>query len=243
MCERGSLMKIGLFTDSHQSNKPLAEKTRRPNLSYDKIRVAMEDFQRQKVDLVICLGDLLDHCVDQTEEEWEFRRLSEMIRSFDLPFYCVRGNHDCVNFLEEDFYRISQFERLPFCKRYGDHALIFLNTCYHDDGTPYAPGHIDWTNSALMQDQMEQLRDTLADPAIREAVVFMHQRLYPDDDIRYKIRNSEEIREVLERSGKVRHVYCGHYHRGSTATHNGITYFTLPAMCEGERNSFEVIAL
>ena len=234
-------MRIGLFTDAHESDKPLAAKTRRPDLSFEKIRVAMEDFQCKKVDLVICLGDLLDHCVDQADEEREFRRLSEMIRSFDLPFYCVRGNHDCINFLEEDFYRISKFDLLPFCKRYGDRALIFLNTCYHEDGTPYVPGHVEWTNSALMQDQLEKLQDTLADSSISEAIVFLHQRLYPDDNIRYKIRNSEEIRAVLEKSGKVKRVYCGHYHHGSTATRNGITYFTLPAMCEGERNSFEVI--
>lgn len=235
------MMKIGLFADSHESDKPLAAKTRRPDLSYEKIRLAMEEFRKEQVDKVICLGDLVDHCVNRSDNEREFLRLSKMIRSFELPFYCIRGNHDCASFLEDEFYRISSFDTLPFAERHGNLAFIFLNTCYHEDGTPYLPGHIDWTNSALMPDQLEKLRATLSDPSVCEAIVFMHQRLYPDDDIRYKIKNSEEIRDVLEKSGKVNQVYCGHYHHGSTATLNGITYFTLPAMCEGERNYFKII--
>lgn len=227
-------MKIGLFSDPHESDKLLSEKNRRPSLSFEKIRVAMESFRKSGVQLVVCLGDLLDHCVDRVNEEKEFRRLSEMIRSFGIPFYCVRGNHDCANFVKSDFYRISGFRELPFAERFGDCALIFPDTCFHHDGTPYLPGKIDWTDSYLPPDQMEQLKQTLSNPEIKEAIILMHQRLYPNDDPRYQIRNSEEIRAVLEQSGKVHRVYCGHYHRGSLR--NGTALFIPPCrQCAKEK--------
>ena len=241
--EEQPTLKIGIFTDAHVSDKATAVKTRRPSLSFEKIRIAMKAFQRKKVRLVVCLGDLLDHCTDPADDEKEFVRLSEMIRSFGIPFRCIQGNHDCENFGERDFYRISGFEKPPFVEKYGECALIFLDTGFHDDGTPYLPGKIDWTNSYLPPNQTERLRAVLSDTTVREAVIFLHPRLYPEDDPRYQLRNSAEIRAILEQSGKVHRVYSGHYHRGSLATLNGITYMTLPALCEGERNPHEVIEI
>ena len=54
-------MKIGLFTDSHYSTVE-AYGTRRPTLSLGKIRTAMEAYTAEGADLVICLGDIVDHC-------------------------------------------------------------------------------------------------------------------------------------------------------------------------------------
>ena len=57
------------------------------------------------------------------------------------------------------------------------------------------------------------------------------------------IKNAAEVREVLEKSGKVRAVYQGHYHPGHENVINSIPYHTLPVMCEGEENRYTIIEI
>ena len=52
-------IKLGIFTDPHYCDQDVTCRTRRPVLSYGKIREAMETFVREKVDFVLCLGDIL----------------------------------------------------------------------------------------------------------------------------------------------------------------------------------------
>ena len=234
-------MKIGIFTDPHASDMELTCQNRRPALSYGKIRSAMEDFCAKGVELVICLGDLLNRCADHADDEKEFLRLAEMIRSFQLPFYCVRGNHDCQIFSEEDFYRLGGFEKLPFVKRFDDRALIFLDACFHEDGEVYSRERAEWTDSMIPKEQVERLKATLADAQIRQVTVFLHQLLNPDADPRYLVKNADEIRGILEESGKVSCVYSGHFHRGQQSVCNGISYTALPAMCIGEENRYFIL--
>ena len=51
-----------------------------------------------------------------------------------------------------------------------------------------------------------------------------------------------ELTDVKE-SGKVCMVLQGHYHKGNENIINNIPYITLPAMCEGEENSFLILEL
>ena len=53
-------MKIGLFSDSHYCKRKVPEPGRMRQLSYKKIQDAMKDFKASQVELVMCLGDLVD---------------------------------------------------------------------------------------------------------------------------------------------------------------------------------------
>ena len=63
----------------------------------------------------------------------------------------------------------------------------------------------------------------------------MHQNIDPDIHESHRLSNSEIIREIIEKSGKVKTVYQGHYHAGEKSRHNGIDYITFPAMCQNEK--------
>ena len=58
--------------------------------------------------------------------------------------------------------------------------------------------------------------------------------LNPEIPENHRLSNDAQVREILEQSGKVKTVFQGHYHKGNQSVHNGITYRTFPAMCEGE---------
>jgi alkaline phosphatase len=51
------------------------------------------------------------------------------------------------------------------------------------------------------------------------------------------VENREEVRAILEASGKVRAVFNGHLHRNNMWVHNNIPYFTIQSCVEDVDNS------
>lgn len=232
-------MRIGLFSDSHYSSQEITNQTRRPRLSYAKIQEAMEHFR--DVDLVICLGDLVDHSGERMENERRLQEIAALIHSYSIPFYSLMGNHDCDMFTSEEFDRLAGGCIPPFCVGLEEKTLIFLNANYTRSGSAYVPGDVDWTDTAVPTDQVDALRCILDSEETKDAYVFVHQNLDPDVQWQHIIGNAAEIREILSKSAKVRRVVQGHYHPGHDNLIDGIEYHTLRAMCEGESNSFEIM--
>ena len=237
-------MKLGLFSDPHFCPKDVTCGTRRPALSFGKIREAMEVFRAETVDLVVCLGDLADECGTPEENIAAAEELSAMIRSFGLPVFCVPGNHDYQNFTREEFARYTGGLNAPPSYRTGEgKTLIFLDANCADNGTVYRRNALDWTNAYLTEEQRDILRDALTPEETKEAYVFVHQNLDPTVESHHIIRNAADVREMIRTSGKVKAVFQGHYHPGKESVIDGLPYHTLPAMCEGEENRFFVMEI
>ena len=234
-------MKLLLFTDSHYCQKDLACRTRRPLLSYGKVEEMLAACP--DADLLICLGDFIDDGGDHDANVAHTQALMALIRRAGIPFYTLMGNHDCHAFSREEFASLTDGAVPPFVHRVGGKALIFLDAGYSDNGQIYEPGRIDWKNCYLPPEQLAQLRLALADPAVEEAYVFIHQNLDPEVQVDHIVRNAADARAILAESGKVRTVYQGHYHRGHEAVFDGIPYITLPAMCEGEENRYITVEI
>ena len=61
--------------------------------------------------------------------------------------------------------------------------------------------------------------------------MFAHQRL--DVTKQHSVKNAEDVRKVLEASGKVAAVFQGHSHQNDYQSLAGIHYCTLAAVVEG----------
>ncbi len=232
-------MKIGLFTDSHYSDKK-ASSNRLHSRSYDKIKEAMTAFKKNGVDLVICLGDLTDDCVDVKDNTKALKELINMINSFGIKFYSLMGNHDCLSFTKEEFDTFTNGAYPPFKIENDNAVLIFLDCNYSDNGEKYKVGEVDWTNTYLPEYQYEALKKDLNTD--KEKYIFVHQNLDKDVEAHHIVHNAEQIRKILE-GASVRLVIQGHYHSGHDNQINGVNYHTLPAMCEGEKNYFEILEI
>jgi len=238
-------MKLGLFTDPHYCDKDVTCRTRRPVLSYGKIREAMEAFVREGVDFVLCLGDIIDKCDDPQVNIEKTKEIADLIHSYSLPFYSLMGNHDAHVFTRREFNELVNRSPLPspisitVCGK----ELILLDANYNDDGSSYVPGEVDWKNTYIPEEQLCSRGQKLNEPTVTEAYVFMHQNLDPEVQKDHIVRNAEAVREMIRASGKVRAVFQGHYHKGHETVIDGIPYHTLPAMCEGEENRFIIIEL
>jgi len=232
-------MRLGVFTDSHYSSRELTCKRRRNSASLVKIEEALHYFQAADCDAVICLGDLIDSETDHAKEVENLRAVVRVMQRADLvPCFCLMGNHDAFRFTEEEFYGILGNLSRPSDFFGEGKRFIFLDTCYHRDGTHYGPGRSDWTDS--FYPHVARLQEKLRTAQEQEIFLFLHQNLDPTVESRHIVSNAEEIRAVLEASGKKITVFQGHYHPGKETEYRGVRYITYPAMCESEECWFVV---
>ena len=235
-------MKIGLFSDPHYCHIEIPS-PRRFTLSYKKITEAMECFKAEGVELVICLGDLVDDCRNDEDNVRSIEKVVALIRSYGIPFYCLMGNHDYQNFTREEFNRLTGGAYPPARLDVSNSTILFLDCNYGDDGRVYEPGKVNWVDTRLPEEQLNALKANLADPTVKNAYVFAHQSIENEVEEHHIVHNAAEIRDALAASDKVRAMLQGHYHPGHDTTIDGVTYHTVAAMCEGEANPYEIFEI
>ncbi|MBO5212973.1 MAG: metallophosphoesterase [Clostridia bacterium] len=234
-------MKIGLFTDPHYCDKDMVSSTRYHSLSYNKIKEAMDYFKEQGAELVICLGDLVDDCGSREENIRSIKKISTLINSYGIKFYSLMGNHDYQNFTREEFDLYTNGAYPPFCLETDKAILVFLDCNYEDTGKIYEVGKVDWTNAFLPSDQLSRLGEILDSEEEKKIIIFVHQIIEAGIDNNHTVRNAKEIRKLIDLSNSCIEVIQGHYHAGHDGIINGVSYHTLPAMCEGKENRFELL--
>ena len=224
-------MKIGMFSDPHYSSAEVTCSNRFNSRSLGKIERAMRRFAEEKCDIAVILGDITDTEDSREKEEANLRQVADVLKSNGTRTVCLMGNHDAFVFTEGDFFALLGTEFRPENVICGGLNLVFIDACYFSCGRHYMPGDSDWTDTFFPH--TKRLRDELA-KLDGEAVVFMHQNIDPNIREDHRLSNADEVRRVLEESGKVMRVFQGHYHPGMESVVNGIRYTTLPAMCENE---------
>ena len=237
-------MKIGLFTDCHYCKAEFLGSTRRPLLAKKRVKEAMEHFTSSNVDMVFCLGDMTDHNEGSTREEIIscFNELMSMIKSYNIPFYLVPGNHDYLMMSAEDMEREAGFKIPPYTIEASSHKFIILDANYRSNMIRFDKAGVEWTDSNLPSEQLELLENELSN-STKPCVVLIHENLDPGVDKMHIIKNSDKAREIIKSSGKVQMVLQGHYHLGKESVVDGIPYITLSAICEAESNYFRIIEL
>lgn len=234
-------MKIGLFTDVHYCTKEVLCNTRRPSLSLKKLLVALDYFKTEKVEFLICLGDLVDTDDSDEQNEINLAKVADLINGSGLECYCCMGNHDANLFNKSKFQLITKFKTAPLALSKSGNLLFFLDANYTENGKAYQKNKVEWKETYIPKKQIDGLRNTLDECEEQNVIIFSHQSLDAFVDVDHQIKNSQQIRQIIKNSSKVTAVYQGHYHSGAHNNNDNVTYITLKAMCEGTENSFLVI--
>lgn len=243
-------VRFGLIADCHYADRDPAG-TRHYRDSLEKLAAGVGRMNEQRVDFAVELGDFKDQDAPPVEAQTlgHLRRIESAFRGFNKgPRYHVLGNHDMDSISKAQF--LGEVENTGIA---GDRSFysfdlkglhgVVLDANFSADGTDYDHGRFDWKDANVPAAQIDWLRDDLA-AAPGPAVVFVHQRLDGEGDM--FVRNAEEVRGVLEASGKVLAVFQGHHHAGGYTLLNGIHYYTLRATVEGpglENNAYAVAEL
>lgn len=227
--EPAEALRFGLVTDLHYADKDAAG-TRHYRETRAKLAEAVGKFREFDPAFVVELGDLIDAADSaETEQRW-LKTIDAEFREAAPERHYVLGNH-CVDTLtKEEFLGAVGQERSSYSFDRGGLHFVVLDACFRADGQPYNRRNFHWTDANIPAAQVEWLKADLA-AAKGKAIVFAHQRL--DAPGQHAVKNADEIRRVLEGSGRVLAVFQGHSHQNDYREVGGIHYATLAAMVEG----------
>ena len=211
-------------------------------MSLKKIAEAMNAFRKASVELCICLGDLIDVGTTKEESLACIVEAMDLIRSYEIPYRLIPGNHDYTVFSAEEFSEITDCGIPPYMVETETHVLIFLDASYRSDNRRFDIAGVDWKDSNLPSFQLEYLK-TVLKSTDKPCIVLLHECIDPMLCVDHRVKNAETIRSILEEAHNVSLVLQGHYHEGADRTVNGIRYLTVPAMCEGTENHFFILDL
>ena len=233
-------LRVGLVTDLHYADKAPAG-TRHYRETLAKLGEAARQFDKDKPAFIVELGDLID-AADSVETERRY--LAIVDREFAAICknrHYVLGNH-CVDTLTKDeFLSGVEQEKSYYSFDRGGFHFVVLDSCFRSDGQPYGRKNFHWTDANIPDAEIDWLKADLKSNE-KPVIAFAHQRL--DVNNNHGVKNSAEVRKVLEASGNVLTVFQGHSHQNDLKEIGGIHYCTLVAMVEGwgaENNGYSLM--
>lgn len=222
-------LKVGLITDLHYADKsPAGSRHYRETLS--KLEEASLQFEKDKPEFVVELGDLID-AADSVDVELRYlNTINRKFAAIGKERHYVLGNH-CVDTLTKSEFldTVGQSSSYYSFDKHGIHFVV-LDSCFRSDGQPYQRKNFKWTDANIPNEELEWLKADLQS-GVSPVVVFAHQRL--DVSNNHGVKNNADVRAILEASGRVAAVFQGHSHKNDLKHIGGIHYCTLVAMVEG----------
>jgi len=218
--------------------------------SKDKLAEAVLLYNQLNLDFVIETGDFKDENAvpDKQKTLTYLRDIEAVFAKYNGPRYHVLGNHDLDSLSKDEFQSVVLNSGISNAHTYYSYVkkgwrFIVLDACFRSDDVAYANNNFQWYDTAVSQSQLKWLKGELND-SVEPVLIFIHQPL--DGVGQLFVNNADEVRSVLEQSGKVMAVFQGHRHEGGYSPINGIHYITQKAMVDfsGMTNSsYSVVAI
>lgn len=171
-------------------------------------------------DVVIITGDLVDEGLPQ-----EYAMARTLLAGIEQPLLMIPGNHDDRNLMSSTF---SQ----PYLSSTGNPWHFIA-----DDLGPVRIIGVDVTVPQEHHGDMSEAAGAWLDAALaqeptRPTLIMLHQPPFlsgiPYIDT-YACRNSERLREVVQRYPAIERVVCGHIHRSMQLRFGGTLLCTAPS--------------
>lgn len=167
------------------------------------------------LDLLLATGDLVH---DASPEG--YRRIARMLAEFDVPVFCLPGNHDVPDVMREHLRAGSvTTERV---RDHGDWRFVMLDSVIPGE----EGGH-------LLDSELDALEKALVSSGRHTLVCLHHQPV----DVgsawidTMTVDNPEALFEVIDRHSHVRGILWGHIHQTFEATRNGVRLMASPSTC------------
>lgn len=221
-------LRFGVVTDVHHADRD-PRLTRHYRTARGRLEKAVAAFTERRVDFAIELGDFIDESPELEREKGFLTEINGVFRRLPCPVHYVLGNHCVFNLMKAEF--LAGIGRKQSYYAFSERGVRFivLDACCRKDGVDYGRQNFDWTDTFIPEKQAAWLAGELR-RGKGPVVVFVHQRLDRVDQV--GVKNSPQIRELLEKSGRVRVVFQGHSHENDRMDINGITYLTMCATVE-----------
>lgn len=233
------VLRFGMISDVHYADRESAG-NRFYRQSLAKMKEAIDRLNQEKIDFVIELGDFKDQDVTPIESQTKtyLEAIEKAFQQFSGPTYHVLGNHDMDSLSKQQFLEsventgISKTASYYSFNKNGLHFVV-LDGNFTKDGVSYDHGNFSWDEASIPMEELEWLKNDLKQNQL-PTIVFIHQMLDESKNPKQAVQNAPEVRQILEQSGKVICVLQGHVHEERYNLINGIHYYSVNAMIDGD---------
>jgi 3',5'-cyclic-AMP phosphodiesterase len=241
-------LKIGFVTDLHFGPQAFHDGKLRKlthhaaELTRDVVRRMNDEI---RPDILVNLGDDIE---DESREAdlARYTECQEILRTAKAELVNVAGNHDTIHLTRDDLTRIwrgdgSSARGRPEGHRDTERRLFYA---FDRDGFHFVVLHTIERKDVdvrIPHAQLEWLKDDLARTSLPAVVLMHHSASEQDlsDSFWFNglahlalVKERDELRAILEESGKVRIVFNGHVHRNHLDVIGGIPYVTVQSLIE-----------
>ena len=233
------MIRFGLISDVHYANRESAG-TRFYNQSLTKVQEAIDRMNQEKLGFVIELGDFKDQDAVPNEANTlkYLTDIESVFQKFKGPTFHVLGNHDMDGISKQQFLERVENTGIPNTESYysfnqkGIHFVV-LDGDFTKDGKAYDHGNFSWEDASIPEEEIGWLKSDLKSNKL-PTIVFIHQMLDDSKSVKQAVQNAAEVRKILETSGNVICVLQGHVHEERYNLINGIHYYSVNAVVDGD---------
>jgi Icc protein len=178
--------------------------------------VAAAKAEQEQIDAIVATGDLV-----QDESRDGYLHFRSILESFDVPVYCLPGNHDAPLHMRE----VLDGGNFQYCG-----VAVFDAWCIPMLDT-YWQGH---ASGKLAEEALAGLEATLAEFVSKYALIALHHQPIPMGSRwldRVGLSNAGRLADIVERHHNVRGLLWGHVHQASDRGHGRIRLMSTPSTC------------
>ncbi len=228
-------MKFGIISDVHLGENCFIKGVNRKLGNHsEKLLKKFVNTMNNKVkpNFVMNLGDLIER-KDQNQDKANYSKGLKILNNLKCPLYNVIGNHELKNLSKSEIKNILKISKFYYSCDIKYIHLIVLFSSWHKDRIIIGSEQIKWLKKDLRETE-------------NRVIVFVHHPL-ADQNLRGNfwfegrenkglISNRQEIRKIIQDSGKVLAVFNGHVHWNKLNVHNKIPHFTIQSLVENFDN-------
>lgn len=251
------VLRIGLIADIQYANAD-TRGSRFYRNSLNKLRTCVEDFNQQKVQFSLNLGDIIDRDAKDLDS------VLLILDKLKKPVYTTTGNHDYHGVTENK----TLFTKLGMPSEYYSFEqkgwiFIMLNT---NEVASYANVAGTWKekelktmvdsikvakganaaeyNGGISSKQLKWVDSLLAKAQKQKQKVFIFSHHPLDFSRGFTALNSEQILQVITKYSCVKALFAGHHHSGDFGYHLSIPCITLEGMVEtSDKNAYGILEI
>ncbi len=235
-------MKFFAFSDMHYSDFSMEGERNRP-MSLEKLKRALSE-NLDGCDFVVNFGDTADLFEDGKSQTLLWEETAQVLKGCGKKYYCLIGNHD-TSTDKNTWLKIMDMPSRYYSVDFDSYRILVLDPNQNDEKNPFPEEEIQWASCYIDDEQLDWMKKEI-ETAPGDVIIFTHELLIlenRDNDDDHVIRNREKIIPLIEKSGKVKAVFAGHYHYGDRVTHNGIDYITFRSICLEDNYAHYVVTV
>ncbi|AMW77629.1 metallophosphatase [Acinetobacter sp. TGL-Y2] len=199
------------ISDTHLMDHPDATFVEmNPEMSFHAV---IEDILKHypEIDAIVHTGDLAQVAKPET-----YARYQAFMQKLNIPFYQIPGNHDDIQ-----YFPFETPDPMPTVLAFADWRMVLLNSAVSQkvDG---------W----IKTEQLEHLKNILdANQQYSVVLACHHHPLEMKSNWidRHKLKNTEELTEVLAKHNNIKAVIFGHVHQDSLNLWKNIQFLSTPS--------------